>query len=99
MQESEDANNNNVYETDNLLSMYLGLHFPLSGSKENGSPIMDHANSPIHRLRFPQHVADLLRSLNPIWTNNRVFDVGCAVGRSSFELAKSFDHVEAFDFR
>ena len=99
MQESEDANNNNVYETDNLLSMYLGLHFPLSGSKENVSPIMDHANSPIHGLRFPQHVADLLRSLNPVRTNNRVLDVGCAVGGPSFELAKSFDHVEAFDFR
>ena len=79
--------------------MYLGLHFPLSGSKENVNPIMDHANAPNHGLRFPQRVAELLLSLNPVRTNNRAIDIGCAVGGSSFELAKSFDHVEAFDYR
>ena len=89
----------NVYETDNLLNMYLGLHFPLSGSSENVNPILDHANTPIHGLRFPQRVAELLCSLNPDKTNNRALDVGCAVGGASFELAKTFDHVEAFDFR
>lgn len=94
-----DNNNDNVYETDDLLSMYLGLHYPMSGSKENVNPIMEHDNSPIHGLRFPQRVAELLCSLKPIRTNNRALDVGCAVGGSSFELAKSFDHVEAFDFR
>jgi hypothetical protein len=85
----------NVYETDDLLSMYLGLHFPLSGS----TGILEHKNSPIHGLRFPQRVAELLCSLKPVRTNNRALDVGCAVGGSSFQLAKSFDHVEAFDFR
>jgi len=78
--------------------MYLGLHFPQSGSKENVSPIMDHSNSPIHGLGFPQRVANLMASLNPVRTNNRALDVGCAVGGASFELAKSFYHVEAFDF-
>ena len=92
-------NKDNVYETDNLLNMYLGLHFSVSGSKENISPIMDHDNSPVHGLRFPQRVAELLYSLKPVRTNSRALDVGCAVGGSSFELAKSFDHVEAFDFR
>ena len=88
-----------VYESDSLLNMYLGLHFPLSGTKENIKPIMDHVNSPIHGLRFPQRVAELLHSLNPVRTNNRALDVGCAVGGTSFELAKWFDHVEAFDYR
>ena len=90
---------NNVYESDNLLNMYYGLHFPLSGSKENVNPILGHNNSPLHGLRFPQRVAELLCSLEPVRNNNRALDVGCAVGGSSFELAKSFDHVEAFDFR
>jgi hypothetical protein len=89
----------NVYETDDLLNMYLGLHFPYSGSKSMLKPILEHENSPIHGLRFPQRVAELLYSLEPVRTNNRALDVGCAVGGSSFELAKSFDHVEAFDFR
>jgi len=90
----------NVYESDDLLSMYLGLHFPLSGSKEGVQPIMDHgASTPSHGLRFPQRVAELLCSLKPTKSNNRALDIGCAVGGSSFELAKSFDYVEAFDFR
>lgn len=96
---SEALDENNVYETDDILSMYLGLHFPLSGSKENVHPILEHEGAPIHGLRFPQRVAELLVSLNPHRTNNRALDVGCAVGGSSFELAKYFDHVEAFDFR
>ena len=29
---------------------------------------------------------------------NRALDVGCAVGRSSFELARSFDDVIGIDF-
>ncbi len=89
----------NVYETDDLLSMYLGLHFPLSGSSDKLTPILEHNNSPVHGLRFPQRVAEMLCSLKPVRTNNRALDVGCAVGGSSFELAKVFDHVEAFDFR
>lgn len=89
----------NVYETDELLNMYLGLHFPTSGTDESISPILAHNDSPVHGLRFPQRVAQLLTSLNPERTNNRALDIGCAVGGSSFELAKTFDHVEAFDFR
>ena len=97
--ESVEDTVSNVYETDDLLNMYLGLHYPLSGSMQNFTPIMDHNNSPVHGLRFPHRVVELLLSLNPERTNNRALDIGCSVGGSSFELAKSFDHVEAFDFR
>lgn len=90
--------NYNVYETDELLNMYLGLHFPTSGTEEGIPPILSHINSPVHGLRFPQRVAQLLTYLNPVQTNNRALDIGCAVGGSSFELAKTFDHVEAFDY-
>ena len=79
-----EESNGNVYESDDLLNMYLGLHFPLSGSKENVKPIIDHANAPLHGLRFPQRVANLLLDLNPVRTNNRALDVGFAVGGSSF---------------
>ena len=93
-----EPSSDNVYESQDLLSMYLGLHFPLSGS-ESIQPIMDHGmTTPLHGLRFPQRVAELLCTLKPLKSNNRALDVGCAVGGSSFELAKSFDHVEAFDF-
>jgi putative 4-mercaptohistidine N1-methyltranferase len=88
----------NVYETDDSLNMYLGLHYPTSGEKENVAPILPHTNAPIHGTRFPQRVANLLSSLEPKTTNGRALDMGCAVGGASFELAKKFDHVDAFDF-
>lgn len=88
----------NVYESSDLLNMYLGLHYPSSGMQEGVSPILEHASAPTHGLNFPQRVADLLVGLNPHRTNNRALDIGCAVGGASFELAKSFDVVDAFDF-
>ena len=78
--------------------MYLGLHFPSSGSEEGVNPVLAHSNSPDHALRFPQRVAKLLVSLTPKRTNDRALDVGCAVGGSSFKLAKTFNRVDAFDY-
>jgi len=93
-----DNNEDNVYESNELLDMYLGLHYPTSGEVEGVHPILPHVNIPNHGLRFPQRVANLLLSLEPVKTTNRALDIGCAVGGASFELAKSFDHVDAFDF-
>ena len=93
-----DKESENVYETEDSVNMYLGLHFPSSGQKENVPPIIPHTNSPVHGLRFPQRVAQLLKSLKPEYNNNRALDIGCAVGGASFELARTFDIVDAFDF-
>lgn len=93
-----DSTKDNVYETDNSLHMYLGLHYPSSGEAEGIPPIVPHTNSPVHGTHFPQRVAKLLTSLAPKRTNNAALDIGCAVGGSSFELAKTFDLVDAFDF-
>ena len=95
---SSPSDDSNVYETDALRDMYLGLHYPSSGTDEGVKPILPHENVPEYGLRFPQRVAELLCALKPERVNNRALDIGCAVGGSSFELAKHFDHVEAFDF-
>merc|ERR1719464_687277 len=92
------SNDDKVYETDESLHMYLGLHYPSSGNFEGVPPILPHKQSPVHGTHFPQRVANLLTSLNPKRTNNKALDMGCSVGGSSFELAKSFGHVDAFDF-
>lgn len=92
------GSNDNVYETDDSLHMYLGLHYPSSGTKEGVPPILAHEHSPVHGTHFPQRVANLLTSLNPKRTTNKALDMGCSVGGSSFELAKTFDRVDAFDF-
>jgi len=96
--DGNEINQDNVYETDDSLHMYLGLHYPSSGTKEAVPPILPHDQSPIHGTHFPQRVANLLTSLNPKCITNRALDMGCSVGGSSFELAKSFEHVDAFDF-
>lgn len=88
----------NVYETYDSLHMYLGLHYPTSGEQEGVAPILPHGNAPCHGLQFPQRVARLLNTLEPERSNNKALDIGCAVGGASFELAKTYDHVDAFDF-
>jgi hypothetical protein len=80
------SDTDNVYESEASLHMYLGLHYPSSGEKENVPSILPHAHAPTHGTRFPQRVAQLLVALEPVRTNHTVLDVGCAVGGSSFEL-------------
>jgi len=101
-----------VYETQALLDMYLGLHFPASkgpAGAEEVAPLLAHDKAPHHALRFPQRVAKMLiehaltsptsaSSSNKKNGPTRALDVGCAVGGSSFELATSFDEVVGFDF-
>eukprot|EP00544_Gedaniella_sp_CCMP2646_P001270 CAMPEP_0202510280 /NCGR_PEP_ID=MMETSP1361-20130828/53213_1 /ASSEMBLY_ACC=CAM_ASM_000849 /TAXON_ID=210615 /ORGANISM="Staurosira complex sp., Strain CCMP2646" /LENGTH=924 /DNA_ID=CAMNT_0049144539 /DNA_START=67 /DNA_END=2841 /DNA_ORIENTATION=+ len=97
-QGAENTSSENIYESTNLLNMYLGLHYPLSGTEEGVPAILDHNNAPYHGLNFPQRVANLLVHLEPKKSNGRALDIGCAVGGASFELAKTFEHVDAFDF-
>jgi len=95
---SANGDNASVYETDDSLHMYLGLHYPSSGEGENVPPILSHNNAPTHGLGFPQRVVGLLNQLKPEAANQQALDIGCAVGGSSFELAKTYDRVDAFDF-
>ena len=95
-QATGDASSDNVYETDDSLHMYLGLHYPASGDAENVPPFLPHANAPIHGLGFPQRVAGLLQKLQP--HGSSALDIGCAVGGASFALAQTYDRVDAFDF-
>lgn len=87
---------NNTYETDESLNMYLGLHY--SSSLDF---ISAHEHAPNNwLLAFPQRVAQLLveiMSTLPNNTSENALDVGCAVGETAFELAKTFSHVDAFD--
>jgi putative 4-mercaptohistidine N1-methyltranferase len=99
-----EGNSDNVYETDELVAMYLGMHYALrSGSSEGVPAILPHKNEPTHALRFPQRVAELAVQLRAPDSSKdgrplRALDVGCAVGGSSFELATAFDEVVGFDF-
>jgi len=71
------------YEDDKMLSEYAEFHY--------GDRYFDVAN-------FPQALAQLAIEALGDHPKHRALDIGCAVGRASFELAKQFDHVTGIDF-
>ena len=72
-----------LYETSSLVSQYLGFHY--------GPPVLGVPN-------FPAACIDYLMASIQFESRDRCLDIGCAVGRSSFELAKHFQHVDALDY-
>ena len=81
------------YESDNVLAQYLALHYSRNLSQKNSL-----TDSSI-KFDFPQKCAELLvkycQKLNV--TTNSVADIGCAVGGTSFELARNFYRVIGID--
>jgi len=80
------------YETDSALSDYLLFHY---GTPEQLAP---YDFSPSGALHFPVRcVADCLE-LGRLPSKARALDLGCAVGRSTFELARHCAQVLGIDY-
>jgi 5-histidylcysteine sulfoxide synthase/putative 4-mercaptohistidine N1-methyltranferase len=73
----------NVYETDKSVSEYIEFHW---GEAHFGVP------------NFPVACATVAIELVQGRGHERALDLGCATGRSAFELARHFQHVDAVDF-
>jgi len=73
----------NPYETDILLSQYCEFHY---GDDYFGVP------------NFPARCARLCIGYLGGGRRTRALDLGCSVGRTSFELARSFSSVTGVDF-
>ncbi len=73
----------NIYEMDDAVSQYIEFHY---GDEYFGVP-----NFPVACIEHCMSVASEL-------PRAKALDLGCATGRSSFELARHFDHVDALDF-
>jgi len=71
------------YETNKLLSEYGEFHY--------GDTYFDVPN-------FPKALADIAIAAMGNRTAHTALDLGCASGRSTFELARHFDHVTGIDF-
>ena len=71
------------YETDRLISEYIEFHY---GSEYYGVP------------NFPRALARLAIAAMGDKPAGKALDLGCATGRSSFELARHFDRVTGIDF-
>ena len=72
-----------VYETDDLVSQYCEFHY---GSDYHGVP------------NFPRRVAELCGELVQGRKVARALDLGCATGRSTFEMARYAEAVTGIDF-
>jgi len=72
-----------VYETDQLLAQYCEFHW---GDEYFGVP------------NYPRVCAEICLELTRGRPKERALDLGCAVGRSSFELARGFERVTGLDF-
>lgn len=71
------------YENNTTLAQYLEFHF---GERWHGE------------ANFPKGLADAAMHAMDGRPLDRALDIGCAVGRTSFELARHFRHVDGIDF-
>lgn len=71
-----------AYETDNLVAQYCESHY---GQDYFGVP------------NFPKTMAQLCLDLMRNRPRHKALDLGCAVGRATFELAREFDEVTGLD--
>lgn len=71
------------YETDKLVAEYAEFHY---GDEFYGVP------------NFPTALARLALAAMDGRPMRKALDLGCATGRATFELARSFEHVTGIDF-
>ncbi|MGB2401806.1 MAG: putative 4-mercaptohistidine N1-methyltransferase [Akkermansiaceae bacterium] len=78
----------NLYESDQALSEYLLMHYGTDAE------LMPWPFGPADAIGFPSRTVSHL----PNQQVSRGLDIGCAVGRSSFELSKICDQVIGIDY-
>src|SRR5205085_9667368 len=82
----------NPYETEKLLGEYLLFHY---GSPEEVLPWRD---GPHAALDFAVRSVTQCVDVPALPPNARALDVGCAVGRSTFEMARHCAGVVGIDY-
>jgi putative 4-mercaptohistidine N1-methyltranferase len=91
-----------LYETDQLVTQYLDFHYcdAASGKSDEASGGVSAATTAT-RLgvpNFPKACVEATMPHVPADRRQRCLDIGCSVGRSAFEFARFFAHVDAIDF-
>src|SRR3982751_8505 len=81
----------NFYETDGALSEYLLFHYGGAGE------ILPHGG-PAEALFYPVRCVSECLEQGQLPTRARALDLGCAVGRSTFELARHCAEVVGIDY-
>ncbi|DAZ98002.1 TPA: hypothetical protein N0F65_005160 [Lagenidium giganteum] len=89
---STTASGSVVYESERAVHEYLQFHF--------GDPkkVVPYAFAPQDAVAFLPRTVEESARLTPTGQRRRALDVGCAVGRATFELARHFDEAVGVDF-
>ena len=82
----------NPYETERLLAEYLLFHYG------HDHEILPYAGGPTEALGFARRIVAECVVLSALPPGARGLDLGCAVGRSSFELARYCNEVVGIDY-
>jgi len=82
----------NPYESDELLQQYLVFHYA------TGAEQFPYGFGGADALDFPKRCALQGADLAKLPAGARALDLGCSVGRSSFELARHCDEVIGIDY-
>jgi putative 4-mercaptohistidine N1-methyltranferase len=82
----------NPYETQELLAQYLLFHF---GSEANQLP---HEGGPREALNYPVRCISECLDASRLPEGARALDLGCSVGRSTFELARHCREAIGIDY-
>ncbi|MCB1671890.1 MAG: 5-histidylcysteine sulfoxide synthase [Gammaproteobacteria bacterium] len=88
------AESNNKYETSQLVDQYLLFHYG-SEAEQADTAIRQRSGHP-QVGNFVLHTAELMSRFAS--GRRRALDLGCAVGRASFELAREFESVTGLDY-
>jgi len=81
----------NIYESDRALAEYLLFHYG------EDADVLPPGTGPVEALRYPVRCVEECFTLTGLPEKCRALDLGCAVGRSSFELARHFTEVIGID--
>lgn len=82
----------NAYETDQLVNQYMAFHYATE------EKYLKYDLGPKDNLDFPLRCAKLCMEHMTPDVVSRALDIGCAVGRSAFELTTHFESVLGIDF-
>jgi putative 4-mercaptohistidine N1-methyltranferase len=82
----------NIYESDKLLAEYLLFHY---GTAEETLP---YPFGPHSGLNYATRCVSECLDVSRLRSDSRALDLGCAVGRSSFELTRHCPEVIGIDF-
>jgi SAM-dependent methyltransferase len=86
------ASGSQVYESKRAVDEYLLFHY---GRPED---ILSFPKGPVEALKFPARCAKICSEHSAKDGRKRALDIGCAVGASSFELARAYEEVVGIDF-